>query len=299
MTGHYNGPKRYEYLKGMSIEELEVLLTSDDLHPEDEEFYDAIEEEIVRRERENPTGRIKNVDEAWQEFLTVYRSSERELGASLFPDEDPELHTPIADTATSKSKKSRTWKKVFSPQRLTAAAILALSIATVLPPALGYESFAAMIGHWNDTVFHFVLPNQEPNAPFDTTDAYDSLEDAFTCNGVTTALAPKVPSDFAPVTIKVEKYPDFGRIDYNAFYMNGERNISIYIVQRDEPVQARSYEKDGTLVEVFTANNVEHYIYENNDRITITWYTGVFECSIQGDISTEEAINMIQSIYER
>ena len=69
MTGQHERPKRYEYLKDMSIEELETLLTSDDLHLENEdEFYDAVGEEIVRREREAPTGRIKNVDEARRAF---------------------------------------------------------------------------------------------------------------------------------------------------------------------------------------------------------------------------------------
>lgn len=75
--------------------------------------------------------------------------------------------------------------------------------------------------------------------------------------------------------------------------------MSIYIIQRDKPVKSRSYEKDGTLVEIYPANEIEHYIYENNGRISITWYTDVFECSLRADITVDEARSMIDSIYER
>ena len=140
MTGQHERPKRYEYLKDMSIEELETLLTSDDLHLENEdEFYDAVGEEIVRREREAPTGRIKNVDEAWQEFLAVYHSPERE-GALLFPEGEAEAPDPASGAAFAGPEKGRKWRRAFSVQRLAAAAVLALSITALLPPALGMRA---------------------------------------------------------------------------------------------------------------------------------------------------------------
>lgn len=298
MTGQHERPKRYEYLKDMSIEELETLLTSDDLHLENEdEFYDAVGEEIVRREREAPTGRIKNVDEAWQEFLAVYRSPERE-GALLFPEEETETPDSTPGAAFAGPEKSGKWRRAFSVQRLAAAAVLALSITTLLPPALGYESFAAMIGHWNDTVFHFVLPNQETSTPFETVE-YTSLEDALTSNGATPSILPDVPSEFEFVAVEVTKYPDLKRIDYNAFYKRDEQSMSIYIIQRDEPVETRCYEKDGTLVEEYKINDVIHYIYENNGKLSALWYDGVFECSLRADTAVDEIKSMINSIYER
>lgn len=299
MTGQHERPKRYEYLKDMSIEELETLLTSDDLHLENEdEFYDAVGEEIVRREREAPTGRIKNVDEAWQEFLAVYHSPERE-GALLFPEGEAEAPDPASGAAFAGPEKGRKWRRAFSVQRLAAAAVLALSITALLPPALGYESFAAMIGHWNDTVFHFGLAGQESDTPSDTLNEYSSLDDALLSNGVTAQLAPKIPQGFEISAVDVERYSDLKRTDFSAFYQCEERNISIYIIQRDEPVMVRSYEKDETLVEVYSINGIEHYIYENNGRISANWYIDVFECSIRGDISVDDTKMMINSIYER
>ncbi len=299
MTGQHERPKRYEYLKDMSIEELETLLTSDDLHLENEdEFYDAVGEEIVRREREAPTGRIKNVDEAWQEFLAVYRSPERE-GALLFPEEETETPDSAASAASASPEKSGKWRRAFSVQRLAAAAVLALCITALLPPALGYESFAAMIGHWNDTVFHFGLAGQETDIPIETAYEYTSLEDALVNNGATPSILPDIPSEFEFVVVEVAKYPDLSRIDYNAFYRNGEHGISIYIIQRDKPIETRSYEKDETLVEEYKVNDITHYICENNGNLSALWYNGVFECSLRADLAIDEIKNMINSIYER
>lgn len=70
---------QYDYLKDLSIEDLEVLLqkTGEADFEGDEEYVDAIVEEIVQREREHPTGRIPNVDQAWLEFQLVYNTPER------------------------------------------------------------------------------------------------------------------------------------------------------------------------------------------------------------------------------
>ncbi len=302
MTGHYEGPKRYEYLKDMSIEELEELLTSDDLHPDDEEeFYDAVVDEIVQRERKNPTGRIPDVDEAWKEFKTVYCSPERK-GELLFPDEEgveekAPASEPVLVAVQPEEQKKR--RRAFPIRGLAAAAAIVLCVTTLLPPALGYESFIAMIGHWNDTVFHFVLPNQEPNDPSDTDEEnYDSLQAALTANGVTTQIAPHIPEEFETLDVYVTRFPELKRIDYNAFYASGSQNISIYIIQRDIPVETRSYEKDGTLVEEYDVNNVTHYICENNGKLSAIWYNGVFECSLRADVAIDEIKDMINSIYE-
>lgn len=268
----------------------ELLRESPEMGREDEEaFVDAIAEVIQRREKENPSGRLPDVEEALQEFQTHFNTPERD-GMSLFPDEED-------DVKGSKKLAARRKGVAFSFRNLAAAVLIVMCLAAILPAALGYENIFEMIGHWNDTLFHFVLSNQEANDPSDVED-YSSLEDALESNGATIAIAPKIPSEFELVAIEVTQFPEYKRIDYNAFYVNGERNISIYIVQRDEPAKTRSYEKDGTLMEVYKVNDIDHYIYENNGRVSITWYTDVFECSFRGDVSIEEAEILVNSIYE-
>lgn len=284
----------YGYLDDLSIEKLEeLLLKSGELDREDEDaFLDAITEVIQRREREKPTGRLPDPDEAWREFQTHFNTTEG-AGLSLFPDESDDA----SEAASSPMAKRR---KVFTLQNLIAAAIFIVCLVAILPSALGYEGIADMVGHWSETVFRFAPRGQEPEFPEQPTEeTYASLQEALERNGVTTPLAPILPGEFELEAMEVTRYPEYDRVDYNAFYQAGKQNISISIIQRKEPAKSRSYEKDEAPVEIYTENGIDHYIYENNGRVSITWYADVFECSVQAHISKQEAITLIHSIYER
>lgn len=295
MAGQNNRPKRYDFLEELSMNELEELLRkSAELQPDNEDaFVDAIAEVIIRKEKENPTGRLPDIEEAWREFQTHYNTPEGR-GMSLYPDEEDDGKGQSAPPAAKKKK------RVFTFRNLAAAAVIAaLCFVTILPAALGYENVFTMVGDWNDSFFHFVMSGGDADPTEDPTEeTYESLQEALDRNGVSIPVAPKIPSKFELVLLDVARHPEYGRIDYNAFYRADKDNMSIYIIQRDEPVKSRSYEKDGTLVEIYPVKEIEHYIYENNGRISITWYTDVFECSVQADISTEEAIALVDSIYE-
>lgn len=296
MAGQNNRPKRYDFLEKLSMSELEKLIRkSAELQQDDEDaFVDAITEVIMRKEKENPTGRLPDVDDAWREFQTHFNTPEGR-GLSLYPDEEDDGK---GQAMSSIAKKKR---RVFTFRNIAAAAVLiVVCFVTILPPALGYENVFVMVGHWNDSFFHFVMPggNSDP-AEDPTEETYESLQEALDRNGVSVPVAPQIPSKFELVLLEVARHPEYGRTDYNAFYRADKDNMSIYIIQRDEPVKSRSYEKDGTLVEIYPVNEIEHYIYENNGRISITWYTDVFECSLRADITVDEAKNIINSIYER
>lgn len=296
MTGQTNEPGRYDYLNNLSVEELERLLqVSRELHRADEdEYIDAIAEVMIRKEKERPTGRLPDVDQAWEEFQTQYDTPEGK-GLSLFPDdENADMGVSSEKQPTAKKPRAmRIWKC------LAAAAILVVCITAILPPALGYVNIFEMLGHWNETVFHFALPGQEFEPPADeVNDEYESLQAALDANGVTAQLAPKIPAEYEATDVCVTRYPKSERIDYNALYEAGERSITVYIIQRETPTQARAHEKDETPVQIYAANGIDHYIFENNGRVSATWCFDVFECSIQADMSEEEVKELIHSIYE-
>lgn len=299
MAGQNNRPKRYDFLEELSMNELEELLRkSAELQPDNEDaFVDAIAEVIMRKEKENPTGRLPDIEEAWREFQTHYNTPEGQ-GMSLYPDEEDDGKEQAAPPTAKKRRRVFTFRNLAA-----AAAVIILCIVTILPPALGYENVFVMIGDWNDSFFHFVMSGGNADPTEDPTEeTYASLQEAPDRNGVSVPVAPQIPSEFELVLLDVARHPEYGRIDYNAYYQvdqSDEQNMSIYIIQRDEPVKSRSYEKDETLVEIYPTNGIEHYIYENNGRISITWYTDVFECSLRADITIDEARSMIDSIYER
>jgi hypothetical protein len=50
-------------------------------------------------------------------------------------------------------------------------------------------------------------------------------------------------------------------------------------------------------VTVYEKEEITHYIMTNLSQYTAAWLNGDLECSIFGDISKEDIIRMIDSIY--
>lgn len=130
------------YLEQLSTEQLEDILRAD-LASEDQENDEAvfhILEVLEKREKENPTGRLPDTDQAWKEFQQYYNIPEGE-GQSLYPvRSDPERHS--APTSTKRSRR-------FRPRKiLIVAAVLVLMFGSMLTAqAAGVDVFGA-IGRW-------------------------------------------------------------------------------------------------------------------------------------------------------
>lgn len=65
--------KEYAYLRQLPIDKLMELLAvapalSD--NPADEAYMRALEEAIIEKENENPTGVFPDVDQQWEQFVT-------------------------------------------------------------------------------------------------------------------------------------------------------------------------------------------------------------------------------------
>lgn len=296
MAEQSGGPvRKYSYLEALSIEELEELLCASENIQRDDEYFDAVITAISKKESQMPSGRLPDVDEAWREFQEQFNTAEGK-GMALYSESSPE-----SGSASTLQMKQGKKSKRYAWKGMVAAAILVLCVMTILPPALGYESFLAMVGQWNDSIFHFAPPGQEVEYPTipDKTD-YESLQAALNAHEVT---SPLVPSSFIQEyelsDLVVTENTDFQRVDYNAIYKDEDNWFSIYIIQRNGEGKARFYEKDKSQVKTFSVNGIDHYIFENNGRTTIAWCNENFECSVQGDISLEDAERLIESIYER
>lgn len=62
-----------KFLERLSIEELEALLKLSGDPDDVELLFDTVVEEVVAREKENPTGRLPDVDTAWDELQMMYQ----------------------------------------------------------------------------------------------------------------------------------------------------------------------------------------------------------------------------------
>ena len=117
---------------------------------------------------------------------------------------------------------------------------------------------------------------------------------------VTFNSAQIIPS-WIPEGFSVHDYSVSGNansFNLSALFLSGERTIrysAIITLSKDQI----NYHKDESNVEIFDYNGISHYYIANCGEITSIWVNDGVECSISGDISTDELKKIIISIYER
>lgn len=300
MADPHEGSK-YAYLKNLSIERLEeILTTNSDTSDKAEELIDAVVEVMIEKEREHPTGRITDVDQAWDMFQKHFNTPEGK-GLTLYPEEGTE------DSNTEKEKIVSFKHRRKLRTILVAAALIVVMVVFMLPAAMGYTSFFEMVGQWTEDIFQFspnrALPptGDKPVRNDVETEGieYDSLQEALDAYGITDAIAPSsFPDEYVLDEVNVETFGDSRRIEISAFFVNKDKSFSILVIEQDNDSLSK-FEKDYKDVEIYTLNDVDHYIFENNGRLTAAWSTHSFEVSILSDLSVEEVKKMIDSVYER
>lgn len=279
------------YLEQLSTEQLEDILRAD-LASEDQENDEAvfhILEVLEKREKENPTGRLPDTDQAWKEFQQYYNIPEGE-GESLYP---------IRNTQEKRSASVPTkTRRVFRPRKiLVVAAVLILMFGGMLTAqAAGVDVFGA-IGRWTEEKFHFEIT---PASEDGTTDY--TFREASRKRGLPQSLIPTwYPKGFEssePIDDSVEDYVDSVYCEY----INKEENRSyLAMVSRyfdSEAIAAAVYEKDDTEVEIYESKGRTFYIMSNLDSMTATWSDGILSIDIIGQLEVNQIKRIIDSIGE-
>ena len=199
MDGQDRIKKEYAHIDQLSTEALEALLRADIDAPDnnDDEIIMHILEVIEQREMQNPTGRLSDIDIAWEDFQKYYNTSEG-MGLSLFSENEPKEINPKIQRDFKIMK-----KEIFHIVRrsLTAAVIVACLVVFIMPPALGYQNFVQMIGHWSENSFYFSstpsIPSSTNDSVADSGEKFDSLESALESYNITEAVVPQwIPDGF-------------------------------------------------------------------------------------------------------
>lgn len=297
----------YSVYDNMSIEDLEYILRMDSQMPEDEtsdlDTIMYIMEVIAGREKERPSGRFSDVDKAWKSFNENYRPYIDD-GKSLYDDEviDPEESNGIEKPPfiTVRHEKKKITRNTFSRTIGVVAAIIAIVfIGTMTAYALGFDLWGA-VAAWTKDTFGFVdvyYDGEEDNTSTNTDSEYYSMQDALDGYGVTETLAPTwIPAGYYPTSTEVTDSPL--KIFFTAVYTDDNEELIIKISSFSSGA-ASTFEKDDEAVDIYEINGVTHYIMSNNGRIKAIWMNGNNECSITGNITRDEIIRMIDSIYER
>lgn len=280
-----------DYLDQLSMEQLEELLRADfaSSDPENEQAVFHILEVMEKREKENPTGRLPDTDQAWKEFQQYYNIPEGE-GQSLYPvRSDPE--TQPAPTSTKKNRR-------FRPRKvLVVVAVLVLMFGSMLTAqAAGVDVFGA-IGRWTEEKFHFEIT---PASEDGTTDY--TFREASRKRGLSQSLIPTwYPKGFEssePIDDSVEDYVDSVYCEYINKEENRSYSVMVSRYYDSNSIAATVYEKDDTKVEIYENNGRNFYIMSNLDTLTATWSDGKMSIDISGQLEINELKHIIDSIGE-
>lgn len=314
MSGLNSGDRKdYSKYDKMSTESLEELLRLDAELPDgegsdiDEILY--ISEVIAKRDREQPTGRYSeaDVDAAWETFQTKYLPYAAD-GRSLYDFDDDEPGSTKAITPDMPSPSGRKRISARGRRRLgrlasiAAAIALLIGIMTVTAYAMGYDLWA-VVAQWTKDTFTFVSASKvnDTEDPSPSTDGeYTDLQAALDAYGVTEQLSPHwFPDNFSLEMVSVDESAGNVAIIFWASYRCGEKSISIQINMYQNPPESHyaNWQKDNIDVDTLIIENCTFYTMQNAEQECAIWSVGPFECNISGDISSEELVRMLESIY--
>lgn len=305
----------YSKFEHMSTEDLETILRLDYQLPEgeglDPDTILAITEVIANREKSDSAPQYPDTDTAWNDFLTKYRphgGSFLDTDADTISKQEQSKSKP-GDSPAVQRRRSVRW---LTRTALVAAIIAALLLATtVTASAFGYDLWN-VIAEWSKETFTFTASDHTDRPTIDIHQAgassnlegaeYSSLQDALDGYGITAPLAPTwIPERFELDSIYVGETSSF--VNLGAFYTCKDgtgNNLSISItLNMYSSEQYSQWQKDGDDPSTYVVEDVTHYLMTNMGREKAVWLTGNYECGITGDISRDELISILDSIYER
>lgn len=301
MDGQHNSTKsELKFLERLSIEELETLLRFSGDPADVEMLSDTIIEEVVVRERKNPTGRLPDVDAAWDEFqmmcqnmpdgeMLPFPSTEEEVSVSAGENGSVPLSTSVAD------KPSRIYfLKVFRIAAVMAAAVV-LSLALMVGvQAAGVDVFGTL-ARWTDDTFHFETRSAEPTY---CEVLHDTIQEILDAQGVLGEYVPTwYPEDYDIASVKTSEDALGMSIDITLLNETGSAFfIRIEQYKQNQYIDPQIFETDNDSVEKHSSNGKVYYIFSNKDSITASWSNGISMQTIWGELDKNSIRHMIDSI---
>ena len=297
---NFKNNRRYENLKRLSTEELESMLRTAPFlsdSQETSEYYDAIEEVILERETETPTGRLSDLDSSWEEFKQQYASAEGR-GMRLYPEEE-RSEVSVLSTESNKPLARSLFRKV-----VPLAAVIAVVFMTMIAvQAAGVDVFGSL-ARWTEETFRFTGGDSTPAAdgtrPQVEDETYLAIQAEVDKLGIDVPVVPTWFPDGYELQEIQSSNPDITEwkgVDC-LFRNENSQTLRFRITKYEEDYDISSivFEKDGQQVTEYIGGDKLFYIMSNNSRKTATWSDGQLVVSINGEFSQDIMKTMIDSI---
>lgn len=277
-------------LASLPTETLEDILRWYALSDDDvsEERISEIISELKSREEGDSE---PDIEGAINSFFEVYNEAETECRCS------DECSSDTKDRIITPEQRRRRFSKAI----IVLAAVITLLLATSLVAYATRHDMWRAVAAWTSELFGFTQEGAETQGTRGGTTAepqsseFTSIEDALNALGLSCEIDPSwVPDEFEGPVVSVVNLNS--TLIVVADYYSGSRNIKIQAVGVNNDAVA-VYEKDDEDVSTYVRGDVTHYIMDNIEKPVAVWRTNGIECSISGDISQEELLCIINSIY--
>lgn len=232
-------------------------------------------------------------DRAWESFQANYLPFARK-GRSLYEDGA----TPSSDAATRRRHPS------FRLALAGAAAVAVLMSVTAVGTGGGYDA-QELRARWTDEKLS-MTPGQVVPIERDSLRMPEELEEdaglretLLSC-GLPVPAAPRwMPEGFEQDSLVVDGESMIESAMFSALYSRGDKKLCIFLlVYFEESGGSSTYQKDAGDPVPYEAGGVTHLLFTNAGRASAVWINGAVEGAISGDISMEDLMKMIDSIYE-
>lgn len=302
MDGTNQSNDKYDYLHGFPISKLLELLAVAPVpptNPEEESYVDALEEVIIEKELEHPTGLLPDVNDQWEEFQKYYLPSHIE--DFYFPGQPSKK----SEIAVQKSK-SFHFKQIWRTTFVAAVAISCFFAVLIGVQAAGIDVLGA-IASWTEDVFSFgqIPPDSAASdtlkhdiaSPSLGQEKLASVQEALDEYGITEVHEPAwLPDGYILDSIDVTHWdnPPFICMDIN--YRKGDVYLGITIMSYDgEPTM--QIEKTGSPVKQIEKDGTTFYLIENMIDNSVAWFSNNYEYYISGAADEESLWNIANSMF--
>lgn len=289
---------KYAYLDQLSTAALQDILRADIESPEsgDDEAIFYILEVMKRRAEESPPDAYPDLEQSWSDFRSIYNVPEGD-GKSLYPGD------PLDAVSTTRKVKSKGTRRVLRKLLMVATFLMLLTV-TLTMPVFGNLSILEMIGQWTEEQFTFRpatevsdgIPGEVPALESSTGEAMRlTLQE----HGIYADVVPHwLPEGFEMEReIRVSEIELSKALEFSAFYSDNSYYCVISIISHIDNEFYKTYEKLSPSPNIYTVNDVQHYIFDNTSTVTVAWNVDRLECSIITNYP-DELIRIIDSIYE-
>ena len=190
-------------------------------------------------------------------------------------------------------------KKPFA-KALPLVAVLILLLGSMTAQAFGLNVFSA-IARWTAEVFRldggstpYATVTLHP-LEVDEEATYDTLEEAVEAFGIDSPIVPKeIPEGFELVRAWAA-HRKTGVLIY-AEYKSEDGDLQIRYNETTAR-KSNAVERENESVDSYFKNGIKHQLTSDLGRWKAIWQNGDFECRITGDVSEQEIMDMIDSIY--